>query len=316
MLLHSADSCSMIAAHVRGQPRFKHNFSPAHRPSRPGNLTLVGQPVWTGGDFPLTVAVSADLGIACVGNAGANSGVACIRFDENGLTAFDEIRPLPMGQTTPPVGPGNGIADVLFNDDESALLVIVKGNNTAAVKGFIASYAVDASARQISYSDQEFVPDVARLMFGTTTIPGTRNILVSDAGFGAMIFSVDDLSWPIAITNITNQVATCWAVISPVSGTGFVDDIIVSQLVEIDLASGAIVSVADPKNVGQGMLDMSAVGDKIYSLSPGNGTVPAAVTVFDVSGGRGSVKAIQNFVIDGADQNAAGLSVYFPGSSC
>ena len=56
------------------------------------------------------------------------------------------------------------------------------------------------------------------------------------------------------------------------------------------------------------MIDMRAVGDRIYALSPGNGTLPAAVTVFDISSGRGTAKSIQNFPVAGADKNAEGLA--------
>ena len=59
------------------------------------------------------------------------------------------------------------------------------------------------------------------------------------------------------------------------------------------------------------MIDLQAVGDRIYALSPGNGTVPAALTAFDISGGRGTQHPIQNFEIDFADQNAEGLAVYY-----
>jgi hypothetical protein len=58
------------------------------------------------------------------------------------------------------------------------------------------------------------------------------------------------------------------------------------------------------------MIDMRAVGDKIYAVSPGNGTVSAAVTVFDVSGGRGSAKSVQNLAIAGVGRFAEGLAVY------
>ena len=145
-------------------------------------------------------------------------------------------------------------------------------------------------------------------MFGSANIPGTNNILVSDATFGAVILSLSDLSNPLALTNITDQKATCWAITSSVTGTGFVDDVAISQLTEIDLSTGAIVSEVNDGNDNQGMIDMRAVGGRIYALSPGNGTIPAAVTVFDISGGRGTAKSIQNFPVAGADKNAEGLA--------
>jgi hypothetical protein len=146
------------------------------------------------------------------------------------------------------------------------------------------------------------------VMLGSANIPGANNIFVSDATFGIVILSLSDLSKPLALTNITDQKATCWAVTSSVTGTGFVDDVAVSQLTEIDLSTGAIVSEVNDGNGNQGMIDMRAVGGRIYALSPGNGTIPVAVTVFDISGGRGTAKSIQNFPVAGADKNTEGLA--------
>ena len=270
-------------------------------------LTLVGEPVSTGGDFPNTVAISD--GLACVGNTGARAGVSCASFDQTGLGPFDALRPFPFQQTVPPTGPLNGIAQVLFTDDDSALLTIIRGNMSSTLPGGIATFAVDQSTMQVQYQTTEVTPAESKVLFGTTTIPGTNNILVSDATFGSLILSLDDLAEPLAITNITGQEATCWAITSPVTGTGFLDDVIVSHLVEVDLTTGEIVSEVPCNNGGQGLIDMRAAGPKIYALAPGNGTVPAAVTVFDISGGRGSVKSVGNFPVPGADKNAEGLAV-------
>ena len=272
----------------------------------PTKLTLLGSPASTTGDFPVTIAVSSSLGMACVGHSGVLSGVSCASYSSKGLGAFDALRSIPLGQTNPATGPANGIAQVFFTEDSSTLIVIVKGDGTSAHPGFVATYPVVGG--KVSYSNKETHPAKTAVMFGSTTIPGTNNIFVSDASFGAVILSLSDLATPLALTNITDQMATCWAITSSVTGTGFVDDVLVSQLTEIDLTTGAIVSEVPCGNNGQGMIDMRAVGDRIYALSPGNGTLPAAVTVFDVSGGRGSAKSIQNFPVAGADKNAEGLA--------
>ena len=271
----------------------------------PLELTLVGEPVSTGADYPITLAVAN--GLVCVGNTGAIAGVSCASFSPSGLGAFDTLRPFYFQQTEPPTGPFNGIAQVLFTDDESELLVIVRGNLTTNLPGGIATFPVDGMT--LSYQETMVTPADSKVLFGTTTIPGTNNILASDAAFGALLISLDDLAEPFALTNITDQQATCWAITSPVTGTGFVDDVVVSHLVEIDLSTGAIVSAVPCNNDDQGMIDMRAVGGKIYALSPGNGTLDAAITVFDISGGRGTVKPVGNFPVPGADQNAEGLAV-------
>lgn len=279
--------------------------------SDPAKLELLGEPMSTNGEFPVSVAVSSDLKIACVANGGAVAGMSCASYDsKTGLGKFDALRPWNIGQSTPPMAPVNGPAEVFFNADESEVVVMVKGNMTAALPGFVATYAVDKNSGQVAMTGPEVTPNGSLALFGTALIPGTSNVLASDAGFGGLILNLDALETPIAVTNITDNVATCWAITSPVSGTGYLNDIVIPHLVEVDLTNGDIVTVVSNENKGQGMADMRAIGDRIYALSPGNGTgYPAAITVFDVSGGRGSVKSIQNFVIDGADANCEGLAV-------
>ena len=270
------------------------------------DLTLLNT-VDVGGDFPVTVAASSQLKMACVGSTGTASGVSCAPYTKAGLGAFDALRSLPLGQSNPPTGPTNGIAQVFFNQDSTSLITIVKGNGTMPDTGFIAVYPVQNGVP--SMTPQKSVPADTAVMFGSANIPGTDNILVSDAAFGYVILAQSDLSTPLAVTNITDQKATCWATVSTLTGTGFVDDVLVSHLVELDLTTGAIVSDVDSGNNGQGMIDLMAAGQRIYALSPGNGTVNGAVTVFDVSGGRGSVKSIQNLEIPGITRFAEGMAV-------
>ena len=269
------------------------------------DLTLLNT-VDVGGDFPVTVAASSKLKMACVGSTGTASGVSCAPYTKAGLGAFDALRSLPLGQSNPPTGPTNGIAQVFFNQDSTSLITIVKGNGTMPDTGFVAVYPVQNGVP--STTPQRSVPTDTAVMFGSTNIPGTDNILVSDAAFGFVILAQSDLSTPLAITNITDQKATCWATVSTLTGTGFVDDVLVSHLVELDLTTGAIVSDIESGNNGQGMIDLMAAGQHIYALSPGNGTVNGAVTVFDVSGGRGSVKPIQNLEIPGITRFAEGMA--------
>ncbi len=65
-------------------------------------------------------------------------------------------------------------------------------------------------------------------------------------------------------------------------------DVAVNRLVEIDPSNGDIVKNLQLSNGNPGMIDLVSKGRFVYSLSPGNATVGAAVTVFDVGSGRGS----------------------------
>lgn len=81
-----------------------------------------------------------------------------------------------------------------------------------------------------------------------------------------------------------------------------------NRLVEADLANGTIISNITPPNENPGMIDLVAAGNHVYALSPGNGTTPASVAVFDISGGPGTAEAVQNFAVNGADKSAQGIA--------
>ena len=76
--------------------------------------------------------------------------------------------------------------------------------------------------------------------------------------------------------------------------------------------TGAIVAVHPSNNDDVGSVDLMAVGDKMYALSPGNGTTEASVTVFELGGGRGAAVSVQNFGVGGggAGRFSEGLGVY------
>lgn len=282
----------------------------------PLKLTLIGEPMYTQGDFPMSLAVSADLHLACVANGGVVAGVSCARFDsKQGLTNFDPLRPWYLNQTNPPVGPLNGPGDILFSADEGLLFATVKGNLTvpfdgSVIPGFVETWPVDKKAGIVSNVGTKTQPKGTFALFGATLVPGTNNVFASEGKYGAVVMDMAALEDPITITNITDQTATCWTGISAFTGTGFVDDIGISHIVEVDLTNGDILASVDSKNGKQGMVDMQAVGERLYVLTPGNGTAyPAAVTVLDLSGGRGTVHSIQNFHVDGLDIRSQGMAV-------
>ena len=278
-------------------------------PANPTSLTMIGQPAATNGDFPTSVAASTAIDMVCVAHTGAKSGVTCASFSaEMGLGAFDTLRPFNLGQTNPPTGPFNGIGDIMFNSESSALITTVKGDPAKNNTGFVSTFPVINCA--VSTKDTQTSPAGTAVLFGTTLIPGTSNVLATDAAFGFAVLDLNNLSKPLVTTKIADQAATCWAVVSPTTNTGFVTDVGVNHLVEVDLTSGAVVHELNSMNGNPGMIDLQAAGTKVFGLSPGNGTTKASVTVFDVSGGRGSAKEVQNFAVDGADKNAQGMDVF------
>ena len=274
----------------------------------PTQLTLLGSPVSTNGEFPVSIAVSPKRNVVCVANTGAVSGVACTTYGPRGLAPMDALRDLYLNQTTPATGPFGTVGSTFFNNDESLLITTVKRNQTAK-SGFMSVFP--ANRNGVSRQNVESSPAGTIRLFGAVPIPNSNKVFASDAGVGASILRMnpDLTASTIAITNITNQATTCWAAISSVTGTGFVTDDGVNHLVEIDLSNGQIVSDYFPPNNNLGMTEIYAAGKWIYALYPGRANASPAVVVFDVSGGRGSAKQVQNFVLNNVPFTAEGMAI-------
>ncbi|KAF5006448.1 hypothetical protein FDECE_7170 [Fusarium decemcellulare] len=287
-------------------------------PSDPTQLNVVGSPVSLPGEFPNTVAVSKKNKLVCVGMTGVKAGISCSTFSKHGLGPMDELRPFEIGQTTPPVGPPNTVSHTFFSGDESFLLTTVKGVPPMNITGFLSAFSVEetvkegVSIKSLSKVDVRSSPEDTAVLFGSELIPGTSNVFTTDPSFGAAILSVDATTHEGKTLHrqpIDGQMATCWAAISPVTHTAFVTDILVNRIVEMSLEDASIVSTLDlSANGDQGLLDLQAAGNFIYALAPNNGSIEAAVTVLDVSGGPGSAKLVQHFGLGGfAGQRSQGL---------
>ncbi|KFY30127.1 hypothetical protein V493_02130 [Pseudogymnoascus sp. VKM F-4281 (FW-2241)] len=289
--------------------------------SDPTQLALVGEQVAIPGEFPNTVAASVKNNLVCVGTTGAQAGISCSRFSEKGLGPMDKLRPFELDQTTPPVGPTNTVSQTFFSADESLLFTTVKGDPPINKTGFLSAFAVEqlqaadgATVMTLAGVDTRSTPEGTAVLFGSQVIPGTSNIFVTDAAFGAAILSVDPVTGEattIAKVEVDGQVATCWVAISPATGTAFVTDTGLNRLVEMNIQDASILSELDlSPNGDPGLIDLRAAGNFVYALSPGNGTTEAAVTVIDVSGGSGSATMIQHFGLNClAGQNAQGMAV-------
>lgn len=292
-------------------------------------LTMVGRPVPIQGEFPVTVAASAKHKLVCVGSTGAKSGISCANFDTiTGLGEFDGLRDFELGQTTPPVGPTNTVSHAFFSDDESSLFVTVKGDPAVQGKrGFFSVFPVetDCSAAgadmpaTLARTDTRSSPLGTLVMFGSAPVPGSRNgdVFVTDASFGAAIVRVDkqtDRAATVGNQDIAGQKATCWVAISPFTRTAFVTDVAVNRLIEMSVGDAGVLGEVNlaTSNSDPGLLDIRAAGTFVYALSPGNGTTGAAISVVDVSGGRGRGKAVQHFeglAQLGAGKNSMGMAI-------
>ena len=111
---------------------------------------------------------------------------------------------------------------------------------------------------------------------------------------------------------LAETAALIWATISEATNSAYVTDVATNRVVEMSLDDASIIKELDlSANGDPGLIDLRAAGDFVYALSPGNGTTNAAVTVVDVSGGKGSMKQVQHFDLGkmGAGKNTQGIAV-------
>jgi 6-phosphogluconolactonase (cycloisomerase 2 family) len=284
----------------------------------PGKLTLIGKPVAVPGEFPVTVAASQQRKLVCVGSSGAVAGMACSPFSARGIGAMDGRRAFDLGQTTPPVGPTNTVSHVFFSRDESTIFTTVKGDPATNKTGYLAAFPVvgksDCTARaSVSQQGMRSSPAGTAVLFGSEPIPGSDDLFVTDASFGAAVLTTGGKTNAAAFTVkgkgvVAGQSATCWVAISPVTKTAFVTDVGVNRIVEMSLEDASIKSIIDlSANGDPGLIDLRAAGNFLYALSPGNGTTPAAVTVVNVV----TKKQVQHFQMKGmgVGRNAQGMAL-------
>lgn len=280
----------------------------------PTKLTMVGKPAAVPGEFPTTVAASDKHKTVCVGTTGAKAGVACARFSAaGGLGPMDALRPFALGQSTPPVGPTNTVSQVFFSRDQRTLFATVKGDPAKNNTGFLTRYAVaeDAAGCEgatVAQKGAMASPAGTAVLFGTATIPGSQDLFVTDASFGAVVLSVQDAN--IAAVKgkgvVDGQKATCWATFSTATKSAFVTDVGNNRLVEMSVTNAKVIGQLDlSANGDPGLIDLMAGGNFIYALSPGNGSTPTAITVVDAI----KKTQVQHFQIGSAGKNSMGLAM-------
>lgn len=283
-------------------------------PAHPTKLTMVGEPTDVGGEFPNTVAASTKNNLVCVGSTGAKAGISCASFSCDGIGAMDALRPIELNQTTPPLGPFNTVSHVFFSVDEKTLFTTVKGDPATTNTGFFAAYPVTAGHNKSASVAREGVrssPKGTTALFGASTIPGTNDIISTDASFGAVVLATDPSTNTATLKGkgvVEGQIATCWVAISPATHTAFVTDFAVNRLIEMSVTDASIQGSIDlSANGDAGLTDLQAAGKFVYALSPGNDTTDAYVTVVDVL----AKKQVQHVELKslGARRSSQGMAV-------
>ncbi|EMD42156.1 hypothetical protein CERSUDRAFT_102529 [Gelatoporia subvermispora B] len=204
----------------------------AINPRYPSALSMIGEPVSSEGEFPISLAVSDDGKRVCVLNGGTVNGVNCFSVDQSkGLVPIpNSLRYLGLNQTTPANGPPGSASNIIFNDAGSQLIASIKGFPPA--QGFLAIWDVNQDGSLSSNFTRITPPQPSDLPFSMTIIPGKDALLITDPGTGFDI--IDFSAQPQAngtaggrssAVAIPGQSATCWSSYSNKTGNFYLIDV-------------------------------------------------------------------------------------------
>ncbi|OBZ72608.1 hypothetical protein A0H81_07936 [Grifola frondosa] len=202
--------------------------------SDPTNINLIGEPVSSEGEFPMSLAINGAGNQVCVLNGGTVNGVNCFSVDSKlGLVAMpNTLRSLGLNQTTPATGPAGTTSHIAFSEDGKQLIASVKG--VPPTPGFLAVWDVNTDGT-LSADFQTVTPGSGGLLpFSMTVIPGKNAILATDAGVGFDIFDFGGQNQS-SVVPITGQGATCWSSFSNQTGNFYLTDIITSTVTEVNV---------------------------------------------------------------------------------
>ena len=216
---------------------------------------------------------------------------------------------------------GQLFTSAIFNADESALIVTQSGNPTTYTDGHLLVFPVDDATHDLS---EPLIAITVRapVPHSIVNIPNTNRVFATDIIFGTAIFDIDLSGRTVLLKNTTaipNERHLGWSLISPATGSVYSTDAQVNRLVEQNATTGAIIGYVRGSNRAVlGMPDITGSGDKLYALSQGTRPNSTWVTVFDVSGGPGKARVLQNFRLQGFSNNAtrgtyaaaAGIAVF------
>ncbi|KAH9893333.1 hypothetical protein C8Q73DRAFT_647425 [Cubamyces lactineus] len=268
-------------------------------PSKPTNISPLGDPVSSEGEFPVSLAFNADGSRLCALNGGAINGVNCFSVDKNlGLVPVPgSLRYLGYNQTTPANGPPGSLSQIIFSEDGSKLLASYKG--TANTPGYLVSWDVQKDGSLSAQHSQVAVAQGGMVPFSLTPIPKQNAFFVTDPGIGYDIVDLSGKGRDAAVT-VNGQMATCWSTYSPKTGNYYAIDVGGNVIREVHLDGNLKGSIVATHSVPAGTSPIdSAVAtirgkDYLYVL----GANATSVEVFALSA-PGQAKQISKVDISG-----------------
>ncbi|RDB25934.1 hypothetical protein Hypma_006579 [Hypsizygus marmoreus] len=250
-------------------------------PTDPTAVSMIGRPVGSGGEFPVSLAINSAGNTVCALNGGSVNGVSCFKVDQQkGLVPIaNTVRSLKLNQTTPATGPAGSASHVVFTEDNKQLVASVKG--IPPQPGFLAVWDIGNDG-SLSTDFQSIAPEKGGLLpFSMTIIPGQNAILATDAGLGFDIFAFANSSKNVNGTDspkssavaIDGQAATCWSSFSPKTKNFYLTDIGTSIITEINISDSLKGTIVKQYQQGHGSgtidNDIATVDNKdiMYVLS-------------------------------------------------
>ncbi|KAF7980718.1 hypothetical protein HWV62_37191 [Athelia sp. TMB] len=207
-------------------------------PSLPAGLKIIGRPVSSGGEFPISVAFNEAGSLLCALNGGKVAGVACYSVHHTlGLLPIPNTqRALHLNQTTPAAGPAGTASQISFSQDGKHLIAAVKGAPPTpgylAVWAFGAGHSLSADFTQVAPASGGLLP------FSLTPVPGKNAFFTADPGLGFEIFDFaggfKNSSSSSAVA-VTGQKAICWSAYSKQSGDFYLVDAGASEVLEVSI---------------------------------------------------------------------------------
>jgi len=244
--------------------------------NQPSDLTMLGLPVSSEGEFPISLAINNNGDQVCVLNGGEVNGVICFDVDQQlGLVSNpNTLRSLSLNQTTPATGPAGSASDIIFSEDGTQLIASIKG--IPPTPGFLAIWDI-ADDGSLSENFTSVAPPSGGLLpFSMTSIPGTSAVLVTDPGVGFDIFDLSqtDNSSSSSAVPINGQSATCWSSFSNKTGNFYLTDVGTSIVTEVNVDQNLTGTVVNqyPQQFMSGTIDsdIATIGnnDFLYVLAP------------------------------------------------
>jgi hypothetical protein len=153
-------------------------------PTHPSNIQMIGEPIGSGGDFPISVDFNAAGDRLCVLNGGEVNGVKCFSVNaKSGLASIaGTVRSTKLNQTTPATGPASTNTQVLFSANGTQLYAGVKGTPTAP--GFLAVWDIATDGSLSTNFKPVALPHGGALPFGMNLIPGANAVFATDPALG------------------------------------------------------------------------------------------------------------------------------------